>query len=100
MQVFLSLAFLCEGLLMGLHKKHDPIDLYVHNVLTWTMLACAAATAAEACFRDNPLLTMGRIAGTFVQGAWFLALAHIMFESEKVTILDLEVRRLLLLTWK
>ncbi|GAX73104.1 hypothetical protein CEUSTIGMA_g557.t1 [Chlamydomonas eustigma] len=80
-QVFLSLAFLYEVLLMGLHKKHDPMDVFVHEALTWTMLASAAVTAAEACFRDYPLLTMARIAGTFAQGAWFLALARIMFES-------------------
>ncbi len=77
----MSMAFLYEALLMGLHKKHAPMDVLVHTLLTCSMLACAAFSAAEAAWRDVPLLTAGRIAGMYLQGAWFLAAARVMYEG-------------------
>ena len=66
---------------MGLHQKHAPMDVLVHSLLFYSMLSGALCAAAEAAWRESALLTAGRIAGTFLQGAWFLAAAHIMYES-------------------
>ena len=70
MQVFLSLAFLHEALLMGLHGKHAPLDARVHVLLTAAMLSCAVCTAAEAAWRHCSLLTAGRVASTALQVGW------------------------------
>ncbi|GAX80041.1 hypothetical protein CEUSTIGMA_g7480.t1 [Chlamydomonas eustigma] len=80
-QAFLSLAFLFEALLMGLHKKHTQMDIMLHELLTASMLLCALCTAAEAAWHELPLLTAGRIAGMYMQGAWFIAAARIMYED-------------------
>lgn len=81
LQAFLALAFLNEALLMGLHQKHDPMDVLLHSLLTSSMLACALCTAAEAAWRSTPLLTAGRIAGLYLQGWWFLTVARTMYEG-------------------
>ncbi|KXZ43715.1 hypothetical protein GPECTOR_82g249 [Gonium pectorale] len=78
-QVFLFLAFLCESLLMGLHKKHTPLDIAVHSVLFYTMLATAVFILLEAIHPRNFMLSCGRVAATLLQGTWFFAAAHIMF---------------------
>jgi hypothetical protein len=80
-QAFLSLAFLYEALLMGLHKKHNPMDIMLHELLTASMMLCAVCTAAEAAWRENPLLAAGRIAGMYMQGAWFIVAARILYED-------------------
>lgn len=79
-QVFLSLAFLQETLLMALHQKHAPMDRLVHQLLASTCMACVAFPALEAAWPHSPLLTAGRVAATLLHGAWFLAAARIMFE--------------------
>lgn len=79
-QVFLSLAFLQETLLMALHQKHAPMDRLVHQLLASTCMACVAFPALEAAWPHSPLLTAGRVAAILLHGAWFLAAARIMFE--------------------
>lgn len=70
---------------MGLHQKHAPLDVLVHVILTCSMLSCAVCTACEAAWQSVPLLTAGRIASMYLQGAWFLAAAHTMYESESTS---------------
>lgn len=67
---------------MSLHKKHTPMDIIVHNQLTYGMLACAFFAVLEAGWPEAPLLTAGRIASTYLQGAWFIGLARVMYEGE------------------
>ncbi|GIL88175.1 hypothetical protein Vretimale_14091 [Volvox reticuliferus] len=78
-QIFLFLAFFCESLLMGLHKKHTPLDIAVHSVLFYTMMATAVLILLEAMHPRNFLLSCGRITAMFVQGGWFVVAAHILF---------------------
>lgn len=80
-QLFLSLCFLAEGLLFGLHKKHTPMDILVHQILFYAILACALFCALEAGYMHNPLFTAGRIGALYLQAAWFFAAARMMFES-------------------
>jgi hypothetical protein len=82
-QLFLSLCFLAEGLLFGLHKKHTPMDVLVHQILFYAILACALFCALEVGYMHNPLFTAGRIGALYLQAAWFFAAARMMFESEE-----------------
>ncbi|GLC44826.1 hypothetical protein PLESTB_001209800 [Pleodorina starrii] len=82
-QAFLFLAFFCEALLMGLHKKHTPLDIAVHSVLFYAMSATAVMILAEAIRPRNFLLACGRATAMFVQGGWFVMAAHIMFSGDK-----------------
>jgi hypothetical protein len=81
-QAFLSLAFLAETLLMGLHAKHDALDKLVHALLTWVMLACVAVTAAEAAAPRSFLLAALRPAVVMLQGTWFCQVGAILYGGE------------------
>lgn len=83
-QVFLAISFMNEALLFGLHGKHAPMDISVHKILTYSALACALFPALECVWLHNPLLVAGRIIATYLHGAWFLAAARMMYESELV----------------
>ncbi|EFJ40190.1 hypothetical protein VOLCADRAFT_121751 [Volvox carteri f. nagariensis] len=87
-QVFLFLAFLCESLLMGLHKKHTPLDIAVHSVLFYTMMATAVMVLLEAIHPRSFLLSCGRVVTMLVQGGWFVMAAHILFEGVPAWIED------------
>ena len=41
LQVYLALSFVVEAMLMGLHKKHTPLDRVTHECLFYSMLATA-----------------------------------------------------------
>lgn len=47
LQAYLSLAFALEALLMGLHKKHTPLDRTVHEGLFYGMAATAGVKGRE-----------------------------------------------------
>jgi len=81
-QAVLAVGFVCEALLMGLHKKHAPRDVMVHALLFYGMMSSAIFSGLEAGWPHNPLLTAGRIAGTALQGAWFIATARILYEGK------------------
>ena len=57
------------------------MDVIVHNQLSYGMLACAFFAMIEAGWPGAPLLTAGRIASTYLQGAWFIGLARCMYEG-------------------
>lgn len=80
-QVFLALAFACEGVLMALHKKHTPLDVMVHELLMYAMLSNAGAVLLEAIFPRNFLVSCARIGTTFMQCGWFWAATRMMFED-------------------
>ncbi|KAG2430166.1 hypothetical protein HXX76_010265 [Chlamydomonas incerta] len=79
-QVFLFMAFVCETLLMALHKKHTPLDTAVHSVLMYTMAVTALFVLLELAQPRNFLISCGRVFGTLLQSAWFFAATHIMFD--------------------
>lgn len=80
-QAFLSLAFVCEALLMGLHKKHLPLDVMVHSLLVYAMLANAAAVLVEGVYPRNFLVSCARVGTTLLQCGWFWAATRMMFEN-------------------
>ena len=78
-QVSLALAFFCEALILGLHEKHEPLDAFVHKALFYSSLSAAAFSAAEAAWTSTPLFTAGRLASTFLHGAWFMVAAQTLY---------------------
>ncbi|KAF6263374.1 hypothetical protein COO60DRAFT_459184 [Scenedesmus sp. NREL 46B-D3] len=70
-QGFLSLSFLVETLLMGMHAKPNELDQLVHTLLTWIMIACIVVSAAEIAAPRSLLLALLRAMLVFFQGTWF-----------------------------
>ena len=86
LQVFLSIGLGCPAILMMLHKKHSPMEVVAHSVLFYAMLSGSVCAAAEAAYRNNPLLTAGRVAGMFLQVGGAAYDVHTMFPHRIHTI--------------
>jgi hypothetical protein len=82
-QGFLSLSFLIETLLMGMHAKPNELDQLVHTLLTWIMIACIVVSAAEIAAPQSLLLALLRAMLVFFQGTWFWHVGAIMFKGEQ-----------------
>lgn len=82
LQCFLSVAFLVETLLMGLHMKHNELDSMVHSLLTAIMIACVVIAAAEVRYRDSFILATSRAMMVFFQGTWFIQVGNILYRGE------------------
>jgi hypothetical protein len=82
LQGFLTMAFLVETLLMGMHKKPNPLDSLVHVLLTGVMITCVAVCGAEIAKPDSFLLAVLRPMVVFFQGTWFWHVGAIMFRGE------------------
>uniref|UniRef100_A0A383W5U1 Transmembrane protein 45B n=1 Tax=Tetradesmus obliquus TaxID=3088 RepID=A0A383W5U1_TETOB len=80
-QGFLSLSFLVETLLMGMHAKPNELDQLVHTLLTWIMVACIVISAAEIAAPQSLLLALLRGMLVFFQGTWFWHVGAIMFKD-------------------
>lgn len=78
-QGFLTVAFLVETLLMGMHSKPNPLDNLVHMLLTGVMVACVVVCAAEIAAPNSLLLALLRPMVVFFQGTWFWHVGAIMF---------------------
>jgi len=67
-KVFLGLAFFNEGLIMLLHKKHDPLDVLLHQTLGYVMLATALSIWAEVVWPQSFTATLCRVGTVMGQG--------------------------------
>lgn len=76
------MSLLVETLLMGMHKKHNPLDSLVHALLTGVMMSCVAVCAAEIAVPHSLLLAVLRCMVVFLQGTWFWHVGAIMFTGE------------------
>lgn len=81
-QAYLGLAFFVESLLMGLHKKHEPLDEVVHVLLFYAMLMTCVFVILEIPYPDNVLVSSGRCASILLQGTWFIVVANMMFTGK------------------
>ena len=54
----------------------------MHVLLFYSMAATAAFTLLEAGYPHNMLLSCGRVAAAYLQGAWFFVASRALFESE------------------
>jgi hypothetical protein len=82
LQGFLTMAFLVETLLMGMHTKPNALDALVHKLLTGVMISCVAVCGAEIAKPDSLLLALLRPMMVFFQGTWFWHVGSIMFRGE------------------
>ena len=55
------------------------METIAHSVLFYSMMSTATFAALESAFRHQPLLTAGRVTGMFLQGAWFIAAARLLY---------------------
>mmetsp|Transcript_18651 Transcript_18651/g.47280 ORF Transcript_18651/g.47280 Transcript_18651/m.47280 type:complete len:301 (-) Transcript_18651:366-1268(-) len=76
-KVVLGHAYLVEAMLMGLHKKHTPLDTSVHELLFYAMLATCVAVFLEAKYPAAFGPSFLRAAAQLTQGVWFFAAAYI-----------------------
>ncbi len=83
--IFLMMGMATPTLMMFVHNEfHPPIDEMIHSYLFYALFATCSCIAAEALWPSNPLLTTGRIAGTYLQGAWFIAAARLLYERKSL----------------
>lgn len=80
-QVYLGLSFVVEAMLMGLHKKHTPLDRIVHECLFYAMMATAVFSLLEVVWPRSFAMSCGRVASAYLQAIWFLVAARIIFEG-------------------
>lgn len=71
--MFVGLAFGLEGFLMVLHKKHVPLDMITHELLGYTMLACALGVLLELKAPGNFLVSVFRGFAVQMQGVWLIS---------------------------
>ncbi|GAX83462.1 hypothetical protein CEUSTIGMA_g10887.t1 [Chlamydomonas eustigma] len=80
--VFLGLGLATPTFMMFIHNQfHAPFDELVHSLLFYTLCTTCICTLAESAWPHNPLLTTGRIAGMFLQGAWFIGAARMLYDG-------------------
>ncbi|CAF0978912.1 unnamed protein product [Adineta ricciae] len=73
-------AYGLEAFLFHFHLHgRDAVDIHVHTLLLYSILLCTAAAIWEYNRPHQILATYGRIAGTFLQGAWFYAIGFILY---------------------
>ena len=80
--VFLGSAFLTEGMLMLVHKKHLPLDASLHNCLALCMLATAVGVFAELRAPDNFLISSFRSFWLSMHGIWMILVCLITLASD------------------
>jgi len=80
-QVVLSLGIFIEGFLFLFHKKHWPVDVTIHALLGYVIVAECTFTALEAFQPHNFIFTFGRIATHLFQGTWFYQSARVLFDG-------------------
>ena len=55
------------------------METIAHSVLFYSLMSTATFAALESSFQHQPLLTAGRVVGMFLQGAWFIAAARLLY---------------------
>lgn len=83
-KVFLASAFLIDGLVMGLHTKHTPLDKIVHSLLFALLLLIALFVLLEAKYPNNVLVSLGRVAAMLLTGTWFISVAQILYSDSPI----------------
>ncbi|XP_070000043.1 transmembrane protein 45B [Penaeus vannamei] len=74
------LAFSMEALLFYYHLHgRSHMDVQVHMLLFYVVLACAVSTALEMCYKNNVLPALCRSYFTLLQGTWFYQIGFILY---------------------
>lgn len=61
---------------MVLHKKHLPLDMILHELLGYTMLAGALGVILELRCPGNFLISVFRSFAVVMQGIWLIAVRN------------------------
>lgn len=76
-------ALSLEAVLFAFHLEGTAFDVRAHTLLVITIVACAAATLAEAAWPAAPVLGLARAHAALLQGVWFCVLARVLFEGRR-----------------
>ena len=85
-QLFLSIAFLMEGLLFYFHvDERKMLDVRVHYILTLAIFGCAIASLARMYSGTNLFINLSLSFAIIYQGVWFIQAATIMYGRNKAS---------------
>ncbi|KAK3861285.1 hypothetical protein Pcinc_032717 [Petrolisthes cinctipes] len=74
------LALVMEGLLFFYHLHgRPPMDVQVHMLLFYVVMACAASIFFEMCHKSNVLPALCRSYFTLLQGTWFYQIGFVLY---------------------
>ncbi|XP_045604475.1 transmembrane protein 45B [Procambarus clarkii] len=75
-----ALALSMEALLFYYHLHgRSPMDVQVHMLLFYVVVAGAVAVVLEMCQRTNVLPALGRAYFTLLQGTWFYQVGFVLY---------------------
>lgn len=78
--LFLSLAFLVEGILFYFHTGgRNAIDVEIHFILTLVIGICALFAFLRVMYATNLLINLGLGYSILLQGTWFIQAAYFLF---------------------
>ena len=78
--LFLTLAFLTEGILFYFHTDgRDAINIQIHFILTLVIGVCVLFAFLRTMYATNLLINLGLGFSIFLQGTWFIQTAHFLF---------------------
>lgn len=77
---WLSVSFISEAFLFAFHLHgKTELEVYVHVLLIYAILACALFAILELYDNKQVLFTYGRVAFTLLQATWFCQIGFVLF---------------------
>jgi len=74
------MAFIVEFILFHNHQYGgSPMEMMVHNYLSYSIGGCILALALEMKYRRNLLICLTRCFFTMLQGTWFIQVGQILY---------------------
>lgn len=78
--VFLTLAFLAEGILFYFHTEgRDATNIQIHSILTLVIGVCVLFAFLRVMYATNLLINGGLGFSILLQGTWFIQAAYFLF---------------------
>ena len=78
--LFLSLAFVVEGVQFSLHTMgRDALNIQVHSILTYAIFACAFFSVLRIFDATHVVINLGLSSCILLQGLWFIQAGFIMY---------------------
>ena len=92
--LFLALAFLTEGILFYFHTDgRDAINIQIHFILTLVIGICVLFAFLRTMYATNLLINLGLGFSIFLQGTWFIQVAHFLYPPGGKGIIINEMKR-------
>lgn len=78
--LFLTVAFVVEGLLFYLHTMgRDLLNVELHSLLFYAIFACVVFSFLRVFSATNLLINLGLGSSMLLQGTWFVQAGYILF---------------------